>query len=247
MARTKSTKDEKEKASGEDGFHFNIVIATPANGFTPGYVQSLLQTVVAIQNEGLTWTFLSHGGSLVSMVRELVIGGPEANSKSVTKPYNGLFSYDMILWIDSDIIWDPSDVFRLYRSKKQIVSGCYLLENRSTPIYLKDNSRMMHESEVYEYAEPFKVRATGFGFLGVKNGVFENIERPWFGPVSSSAISVDEESDIQNILVGEDVSWCLKAESAGFDVWVDPSVKVIHQKTFPIIWSDTLQKQQFAQ
>jgi GT2 family glycosyltransferase len=44
------------------------------------------------------------------------------------------------------------------------------------------------------------------------------------------------------ILIGEDLSWCTKAINSGFDVWVDPNVRVIHQKTFPLPFMSQIQK-----
>jgi hypothetical protein len=224
--------------------HFNIVIATPANSFTPGYLRSLLQTVVAIQQEGLTWNFISQGGSLVAMARESTIGGPNTNDIKMTEPYNGEFTYDMIMWIDSDIIWDPADVFKLYKSNKKIISGCYLMEDRHIPIYNQPRGGMMPEQMLLQAKEPFKVAGAGFGFIAVKSGVFENMPRPWFGPVSIP--NTDDNKDIapEFILIGEDLSWCTKAIKSGFEIWVDPSVRVTHQKTFPLIWSDVIEQMQ---
>lgn len=214
--------------------HYNIVFATPANSFTPSYLRSLLISTRAIEQEGLTWNFLSRGGSLVAMAREETIGGWDTNNVNMKKPCSGEFTYDMIMWIDSDIAWEPADIFKLYNSKKDIISGCYLMENRSIPIYNQPRGGMMPESMLDDYTKPFKVAGCGFGFLGVKSGVFENMPRPWFGPESVP----DGDNGEVFLLIGEDLSWCTKAIKAGFDIWVDPSVRVVHQKTFPLVWSN---------
>lgn len=210
--------------------HFNIVFATPANSFTPNYLRSLLVTTRAIENEGLTWNFLSQGGSLVAMARETTIGGWDTNNINMNQPCSGDFTYDMIMWIDSDISWEPIDVFKLYKSDKKIISGCYLMEDRHVPIYQQPRGGMMPEEMLDDYTKPFQVAGCGFGFLAVKNGVFENMPRPWFGPESIP----DGDGGEVFMLVGEDLSWCTKAIKSGFDIWVDPSVRVIHQKTFPL-------------
>lgn len=210
--------------------HFNIVFATPANSFTPNYLRSLLVSTRAIENEGLTWNFLSQGGSLVAMARETTIGGWDTNNINMTQPCSGDFTYDMIMWIDSDIAWEPLDVFKLYKSDKKIISGCYLMEDRHIPIYQQPRGGMMPEEMLEQYSKPFQVAGCGFGFLAVKSGVFENMPRPWFGPESVP----DGDGGEVFMLVGEDLSWCTKAIKSGFDIWVDPSVRVIHQKTFPL-------------
>lgn len=223
--------------------HFNVVFATPGNSFTPGYVRSLLLSTNALNQEGLTWNFLNQGGSLVAMARETTIGGYDTNNIDMTQPCSGDFTYDMIMWIDSDISWMPTDLFAIYNSDKEIISGCYLMEDRHIPIYQQPRGGMMPEQLLDNYKNPFKVAGCGFGFVGVKNGVFEKMPRPWFGPVPIE--SFDEKTGEKKedfILVGEDLSWCTKAIKSGFDIWIDPDVRVVHQKTFPLPFMSQMKK-----
>lgn len=223
--------------------HFNVVFATPANSFTPGYVRSLLLSTNALNQEGLSWNFLNQGGSLVAMARETTIGGYDTNNIDMTQPCSGDFTYDMIMWIDSDISWMPTDLFTLYNSDKEIISGCYLMEDRSIPIYQQPRGGMMPEKILDDYKKPFKVAGCGFGFLAVKSGVFENMPRPWFGPVAVPNINEKTGEKTEDfILVGEDLSWCTKAINSGFDIWVDPDVRVVHQKTFPLPFMSQMKK-----
>jgi hypothetical protein len=225
--------------------HFNVVIATPGNSFTPGYMRSILRTTAILAQEGLTWNFLNQGGSLVSMARESTIGGWDTNNIKMTQPCSGEFTYDKVIWIDSDITWDPIDFFKLYESDKDIISGNYLMEDRHVPIYNQPRGGMMPEDMLLKMKEPFKVAGAGFGFIAVKSGVFENMPRPWFGPVPVP--NVDEETGEKTedfILIGEDLAWCTKAINSGFDIWVDPSVRVTHQKTFQLYWRDIIEAQQ---
>jgi hypothetical protein len=217
--------------------HYNVVIATPGNSFTPGYMRSILITTTILNQEGLAWNFLNQGGSLVAMARESTIGGVDTNNIEMTEPCSGDFTYDKIMWIDSDIEWTPKDFFTLYNSDKDIISGCYLMEDRHVPIYNQPRGGMMPEQMVYEYKQPFKIAGAGFGFLCVKQGVFEKMPRPWFGPVPVPNYNEKTGERTEDfILVGEDLSWCTKAINCGFDIWVDPNVRVIHQKTFKLNW-----------
>lgn len=220
--------------------HFNVVIATPGNSFTPGYMRSILRTTFFLSKEGLTWNFLNHGGSLVAMARETTIGGWDTNNIEMNEPCSGEFTYDKIFWIDSDIEWDVSDFFALYNSEKDIVSGCYLMEDRRVPIYHYPRGPMMAEADLLEKSDLFKVSGCGFGFIAVKKGVFEKMPRPWFGPVAIPNIDANKDINPEFLLIGEDLSWCTKAINCGFDIWVDPKVRLTHQKTFNIYWSDRL-------
>ena len=76
---------------------------------------------------------------------------------------------------------------------------------------------------------------TGFGWVMIQNGVFENPEMkyPWFAP----KMQIFESGAVQD-MCGEDVSFCLDAIDAGYEIWCDPlfdrdygSIRVGHEKT----------------
>lgn len=218
--------------------HYNVLIITPGGTMTASYVRSLLKTTHALDMEGLTWNFLNASGSLVAMVREEAVAGYGVNDANMKEVSSGLFTYDKMIWIDSDIEWEPTDFFRLYMSDKDIISGCYLMDDRHIPIYNQPRGGMMPEKMLLEKNKPFEVAGCGFGFLCVKYGVFEKMPRPWFGPESVP----DGKGNDVFYLVGEDLSWCTKAIKSGFKIWVDPMVRVIHQKTYKLYWMDQIQK-----
>jgi hypothetical protein len=211
--------------------HYNVVFATPANAFTPGYMNSILMTIHALNEQGLTWFFLSEGSSHVAVAREATAAGKDNwLDGNCTAIRNGEFTYDKIMWIDSDIQWAPSDFGTLYYSDKDIVSGCYLMPDRATPIFASVLAPMMSEQDLVHHDKPFKTHAIGFGFVCVKSGVFETMKRPWF-----SFLGGEEEFGLP-IIMGEDVAWCVNARKAGYDIWVDPSVRVTHTKTVKVRW-----------
>lgn len=216
--------------------HYNILIATPANNFTPAYVKSLLKTIYILNKENISWNFLNATGSLIAMVREETICGSYFNDETVIEPCGGEFTYDKIIWIDSDIEWQVSDFFALYLSDKDIITGCYLMSDRNIPIYDRPRGDMMSEEMFLTIKEPFKIHGCGFGFIGIKSGVFEKMPRPWFGPVKIPNDDKNKNISPEFIIVGEDLSWCTKAISCGFDIWADPSIKVNHQKSMMIKW-----------
>ena len=74
--------------------------------------------------------------------------------------------------------------------------------------------------------KPFTVDYTGFGWVLIKKGVFENLEYPWFAP----KMQVFESGSVQD-MCGEDVSFCLDAKEKGYEIWCDPRIRVGHEKT----------------
>lgn len=216
--------------------HFNVLIATPGNNFTAGYVKSLLKTIFMLNQEKISWNFLNSGGSFIPVVREQTIAGWDFDNPNLKEPCGGDFTYDKIFWIDSDIEWETKDFFKLYDSDKDIISGCYLVEDRHSPIYEKPRSPMMSEKTLLSKKDIFKVSGVGFGFLAIKQGVFEKMPRPWFGSVSVPNDDPNKKSDVESLLIGEDLAWSTKAIRCGFEIWVDPKVRVSHQKTFKLEW-----------
>ena len=73
--------------------------------------------------------------------------------------------------------------------------------------------------------KPFTVDYTGFGWVLIKKGVFENLEYPWFAP----QMQVFESGEVQD-MCGEDVSFCLDAKKMGMEIWCDPRIRVESMK-----------------
>ena len=76
--------------------------------------------------------------------------------------------------------------------------------------------------------KPFTVDYTGFGWVLIKKGVFEHPEMKY--PCFAPKMQVFESGAVQD-MCGEDVSFCLDAMDAGFDIWCDPRIRVGHEKT----------------
>ena len=82
--------------------------------------------------------------------------------------------------------------------------------------------------------EPVKVFGAGMGFMAVKSGVFESLSRPWF---QSPTVTTNRDGkDFSFPLMGEDLSFCYRANEAGFEVWFDPTIRVQHHKMMKLTW-----------
>jgi len=123
--------------------------------------------------------------------------------------------------------------------EKEIVAGWYCTEDGKTTSVAhwldEDDFRtnggvMNHETidSISKRKKPFTVDYTGFGWLLIKKGVFESegLPYPWFAP----KMQIFESGEVQD-MCGEDVSFCLDAKEAGFEIWCDPRIRVGHEKT----------------
>jgi hypothetical protein len=194
------------------------------------YVSSLVKTIAFFSEKNLTVGFVSRQSSFVATARELTATNTSTHNYETDQIGSGEFTYDKIFWIDSDIEWTVEDFWKLYSSDLDIVSGLYVLDPAGTvAVHIPNKNGVptrVNKVEFIMHDEPVEVGGVGFGFVVMKSGVFENIPRPWF-LIGKVQWSPDSEMRVN---VGEDYSWCGRAQQSGFKIFVDPTVKLKHHK-----------------
>jgi hypothetical protein len=214
--------------------HVNVVICTPGHSLMSAYNKSLLATIAELSKQGITWAWSNEYSSHVADAREITLSGTYHNDPGEQRPFQGVLTYDKLMWIDSDIAWTPDDFLKLYNSDKEIISGAYLLAGGEVVAYKKlMGSPFIHE-EVLSMKEPVKVFGLGFGFICIKSGIFEKMTRPWFQSIPATTKIGEKEYTFP--IMGEDISWCHRAQGLGYDLWFDPTVRVTHHKTMKLTW-----------
>jgi hypothetical protein len=213
--------------------HYNVVICSPGYEFVAEYVESLSETMSQCAEKNITVKWLNGQSSRVHHARELTISGDKFDiHRESQKPFNNKFTYDTIVWIDSDISWTSKDFFNLINSKYDITTGAYLLTDNTATVYNQKYLNGIPNYYILGMTEPEKIQSCGFGFIAMKKGVFERIPRPWFN-LELASIGQKYGMDIYDLL-GEDISWCYKAHKANIDIWFDPSILVTHHKRIPL-------------
>lgn len=209
--------------------HYNVVIATPGFSMKAEYVQSLVKTTAWLNKEGLSYIYLNKYSSFVPSARELTATNTFSHNWHTRQIGSGDFTYDKIIWIDSDVEWDVEDFKKLWESDLDIVSGlCQTGPEGTVGVHFPDSDgrpTRVNKVEFLLHDEPVEVGGVGFAFVAMKSGVFENMERPWFLIRRIKWEDVDFYTN-----VGEDYSWCANAQSSGYKIWVDPQIKVKHHK-----------------
>lgn len=214
---------------------FNICL--PGRGVSYAFLKSFVQLCFDIVFNGGSLSIHQDYSSMVNFARCKCLGanvlrGPDQ------KPWDGQVPYDYQLWIDSDIVFNTESFCRVLAMDKDIACGWYLTEDGHTSscahwldgdAFKSNGGVMNHETgeTLSKRRKPFTVDYTGFGWVLIKNGVFEHPEMkyPWFAPKEQN-FNNGEVVD----MCGEDVSFCLDAIKAGFEIWVDPLCRVGHEK-----------------
>lgn len=140
--------------------------------------------------------------------------------------------FDRILWLDSDMVFDPS-LFKRFSEHidqgKEMVCGVYF--GRKTPIhpiiYRRCESEL-REDGLWPVADPFDdypadavfpVAACGFGAVMMTMDMLKRVKDRYplpFFPAEG---------------FGEDLAFCLRARELGITIWCDSSLKLGHTGT----------------
>ncbi len=122
-----------------------------------------------------------------------------------------------ILFVDSDMQFPSDAITKMLAANKDIVGVEY-------------NKRKFPLEPVFEYSPNrishriYQADVVGTGLMLIKLSIFEKMTNdPWFTFGRNSQ---------GETTVGEDVWFCNVARDAGFEVWVDPTIKVYHLGEF---------------
>ena len=137
--------------------------------------------------------------------------------------------YDRIMWIDSDMVFEP-DLFE--RLSARLDEGCDFITglyfSRRMPIipmiysevacYLKDGTQIPTSGEYRDYPKDslFKVQGCGFGGCMMTTKMVLDLAEKYGLPFSPI------------LGFGEDLSFCQRATQAGYDLYCDSSIKLGH-------------------
>jgi hypothetical protein len=209
--------------------HYDVLIATPGKLLHAEYVESLVETTKWLSGQGLTYKFLNKQSSFIPSGRELTATDTYSHNWETQEIGSGAYTYTKIVWIDSDIEWDTTAFEMLWESEHDVIGGLYQTHPDGTVAvaHFDDKGRpvKVNEADFIFDVDPVEVFGVGFGFVAMKQGVFEKCDRPWFRIRGMQWDELDFE-----VNVGEDYSWCMNARENGFKIMLDPQIRVRHHK-----------------
>ncbi len=219
-----------------------VVFCLPGPSYSGRFLVSFTELILDCKAAGINPVISQDYSSMVNYARCKVLGASVSRGKNQA-PFGGKIDYDYLMWIDSDIVFNSDKFFKLLEMDRDIASGWYAQPGSTpsgglyTPVVEKmdDNFFKKHGSyqfltteDISKKSKPVKVDYVGFGWVLVKRGVFESLEYPWFAP---KLIDIGE--GIQDVC-SEDVSFCHDVKKAGYDIWLNPQIRVGHEKTLVI-------------
>lgn len=133
-----------------------------------------------------------------------------------------------LMFIDSDMVFDPDAVAHLVEQDKDFIGGLYHKRiSPHVPVLYRKVGQTLQNIIVppHDGKEIFEVDAIGTGFMLLKMEAMKKMNPPFFYYAMPSEFGL---KDSQVFDLGEDISFCLKARSEGFKIYCDPTFKLGH-------------------
>jgi hypothetical protein len=209
-----------------------IVFCLPGSDFSGRFLECWTELVSFCLQNSIRPILSRRQSCNIYFVRNMCLGADVSRGKD-QKPFDGMLDYDYLMWIDSDVLFSPQHFVKLLNDDKDVVAGIYPLEGGEAfatvkewdEEFFKKNGyfQFMTVNDLQGKNELIEVSYTGMGFMLIRQGVFESMEYPWFRPIEKKI------GDMVDFTM-EDVAFCLMAKERGYKVWIDPQVRVGHEK-----------------
>ena len=220
-----------------------VIIALPGREYSGNFLKNWSETLMVLTQKGYKVTLINEYSSFVSFSRMKTLG-LDVMRGATQVPFDGKIDYDVWLTIDSDIFFIPEQVIELIEDtdKHPVVSGLYRMSDlqhyaavkKWDTEYFKKNGtfEFLKVNELDTSEKYMKVAYNGMGFFACRKGVIENLKYPYF---SYPLIEIEtEDGKVLRDMCSEDVSFCKNLKDAGYDVIVNTSLRVGHEKTLVI-------------
>ena len=213
-----------------------IIFCLPGASYSGRFLQCWTKLLEELPKHNITYELSQHYLCNIYHARTMCLG-VSLHLGVDQKPFGGKTDYDYLMWIDSDMVFEPEDFFKLIDHDKDVVSGIYKMSDNVNYATVETMDEEFFEQWMHypflnqktidrKKGKLFTCDYTGMGWMLCKYGVFEKMKYPYFYPRKQEWPQYNWEE-----FVWDDVEFCLRAKEAGFDVWVDPNLRIGHEKT----------------
>lgn len=220
-----------------------VIVGLPGREYSGTFLKNWSQTLIELTRRGYKIIMMNDYSSFVPFSRMKTLG-LDVLRGATQIPFNGKIDYDVWLTIDSDIVFTPEQVIELIEDteKYPVVSGLYRMVDLQHYAAVKEwNLEYFKKCGSFEFIKVdaldtsekyMKVAYNGMGFFACRKGVIENIKYPYF---SYPLIEIEtEDGKLLRDMCSEDVAFCKNLKDAGYNVIVNTSLRVGHEKTLVI-------------
>ena len=202
-----------------------LLIGVPTTDFVHvDFMKCLCALLTKLKDDGVNFELDIESGTLVYMARERI----------AHKAINEKFTH--VLWLDSDMIFQPTIVDDLMFSGKQFVTGIYHARRKgyASCIFKSIDINVKVERFAEYPKDTFEIAGCGFGCVLIDTEILKSVcltKGTCFTPLEN---------------YGEDIAFCKRASEMGFKIWCEPTVICGHIGHIAIYpedherWKDTI-------
>jgi len=222
-----------------------IVFALPGRYYSGNFLVHWSQTLVELTKLGYKVHMINEYSSFVPFSRMKTLG-LDVRRGYKQKPFNGEIEYDIWFSIDADMFFLPEQVLDIIEDLQEhkVVSGIYRMEDLKHFAAVKDwdleyykkvgSFKFLTQEDIDPKEKYMKVVYNGMGFFACRREVLEDdkLLYPYF---SYPLLETEGENGVTiKDTCSEDVAFCKNLTDAGYDIMVNTTVRVGHEKTLVI-------------
>lgn len=182
-----------------------LLIGIPTLDFVHvDFMRCLMELINRLHTDGVDFDVDIESGTLVYFARERIA------NKAINE------GYTHVLWLDSDMIFNPDILDDLMFSGQPFVTGIYHARRKGyASCIFKSIERKVERFEEYP-SETFEIAGCGFGCVLVDTEILRAVNRKngtCFTPILN---------------MGEDIAFCKRARDLGYKLYCEPSVVCGH-------------------
>jgi hypothetical protein len=137
--------------------------------------------------------------------------------------------FECMVWIDSDLAWEPQWVMDLVNYKEDVVGGTYRKKTDTEELYV-----VVTESTQVEENGLIDVLGLGTGFVKVSQKAAKDVfdaSMPYKNTGGRDSHMVFDIGIVDGELHSEDTMYFHKLRNLGYEVWLDPKMTLDHVGT----------------
>jgi len=140
--------------------------------------------------------------------------------------------YNLLMWLDSDHAFKCEDFLDLLKSyddhdEIKVLSGSYVTRDNESPricAFMRDKEEK-YTSISYNGTGLMEVDTFGFGFVMMSPDMIQHMYDEYgLHQFAFECVGPKEKGD----MIGEDMSWCIKAKKLGYKMYFNADVKIGH-------------------
>jgi hypothetical protein len=221
-----------------------FVFCLPGDYYSGTFLTNIVGLNSLLAVHGIKVTLAQTHSSCVHRLRNICGGGDILRGTYQTPFANQDVDYDYLLWIDSDIVFNRKNFTDLLEMDVDVATGWYyqpdgtpacgfidksackrVKSHPSLPLYDPSHTYLFRpDKDIADKTDPYVIDWVGMGWMLIKSGVMEKIPYPWFAPKNIRATETIVDT------LSEDLSFQLSLRDAGFEIVMNPGIRVGHEK-----------------